>query len=120
VQGNQQGCIGILIGNHADGAITYSQIVGQVNFFKRGILAYQLNGEGAGLPLTGDLRVLIAGSPAIVMGLDSSEDPLTWLRREESLVTPLGGESSRKLRVVDVGYQPPTTFRFQTKHRVSP
>jgi hypothetical protein len=63
--------------------------------------------------------MLIAGGPAIVVGVNASQHPLTWLGRKEPFVAPLFGEGAGQVRMIHVGDQPPTGFRLQTKHRVS-
>jgi hypothetical protein len=65
------------------------------------------------------LRVLIAGGPAIVVGMNASQHPRTRLGRKEPFVAPLFSEGARQVRMIHVGNQPPSGFRLQTKHRAS-
>ena len=83
VHGDKQSSVGVFLGYHANGALADREVVREIDLLKRGVLANQFDGEGARFSLAGDLRLLIACSPAVVVACDPTQHLGTRLGRKE-------------------------------------
>src|ERR1700735_189401 len=116
VHGDEEGGVGVAVGDLVDGAFADGEVVGEVDLFEGGVFADEFGGEGGGFTLAGDGGGGVAGGPAVVVDVDAEEDVGAGLGFGEDFVAPVLGEGAGEVGVVGMGDEPPAGFGFETEH----
>jgi hypothetical protein len=108
VHRDQDRGVGVRFGDDFEGASADTEVLGEIDLLKGGVLADEVGAEGGGFALSGEERFLVACGPPVVVAADSLDDVGSGDGCAEEWVAPACGELAGELGVVWVADQPPS------------
>ncbi len=115
---HQQPRIRITFRNDPHRSITHSEVIRNVDLFKRRVLSNKLHRKRRWLSLSRNRRRSIPHCPAIIMRSNSMQHMLPRLRPAKSLVPPRRRKRPCQPRMVGMRDQLPAAFRLHPQHRL--